>query len=229
MDDSKMERWGAFGGILFVVLTAVGALLPGSPPKTSDTAAKIVKFFNDHPNAIKWSAYVSLLGLIGLFWFLGSVWRVMRRGEGGTPLLTVSAFAGALLASALASVGAIVLAVVPIVGVRNIGSQHVRLFYIMSSNIAVGTEVGIVVFVLFFSLVIVRSRVLPAVMGWLGLVIAAIAVVGGAIVSTTSDGIFYVSFVGFLAFLLWTLVVSILMLRGPSATPAPNTAEMSAA
>jgi hypothetical protein len=98
----------------------------------------------------------------------------------------------------------------------------------MSSNIAVGTEIGIVVFVLFFSLVIIRSRVLPAVMGWLGLVVAAIAVVGGAVVSTTKDAIFYVSFTGFGTFLLWTLVVSILMLRGPS-VPSEGSVEMSAA
>ena len=29
MDDRNWERWGALGGILFVVLVAVTALLPG--------------------------------------------------------------------------------------------------------------------------------------------------------------------------------------------------------
>ncbi len=223
-----MEQWGALGGIFFAVLSAVGAILPGSPPKTTDSATKILEFFTDHPSAIKWSAYISLLGVIGLFWWLGSVWRLMRRGEGGTPLLTVAAFGGAILASALASVGAIVLAFVPIAGTRRLGSEGTRFFYILSSNVAVGAEIGIVVFLTFFSIVIVRSRILPVVMGWLGLVIALIAVVGVAIVSTTSDGIFYTAFTGFGAFLLWVIVVSILMFVR-AGQPADGAEEMSAA
>ena len=34
MDDRNWERWGALGGILFVVLVAITAILPGYPPKT---------------------------------------------------------------------------------------------------------------------------------------------------------------------------------------------------
>ena len=62
MDDSKWERWGALGGILFVIMVLVSVFLPGSPPKTSDSAAKIVKFFADNGDEIRWAAYIAVSG-----------------------------------------------------------------------------------------------------------------------------------------------------------------------
>jgi hypothetical protein len=47
MNDSKWERWSALGGLAFVVLTVASALLPGSPPKASDSSAKIADFISD--------------------------------------------------------------------------------------------------------------------------------------------------------------------------------------
>jgi len=41
MDDSKWERWGALGGILFVVMVVVAAFLPGSPPTTNDPTGDV--------------------------------------------------------------------------------------------------------------------------------------------------------------------------------------------
>jgi hypothetical protein len=225
VDDSKWERWGALGGILFAVLIAASAILPGSPPKTSDSGTKIAKFFADNNGAIRWSAYIGALGVLAVFWWMGSVWRVMRRAEGGSPRLAVVALSGAVFASVMATVGAIILAVVAIEGAKKVDkSGLIRFFYILSSNIAVATSFGIAVFVGAFSIVIIRSRVLPVVLGWLGALIALTAVVGGPIVSSTRDAFFYISFAAFIAFLLWVLIVSILMLRGAgaeAASPAP--------
>src|ERR1700704_4099555 len=87
MDDSKWERWSALGGILFVVLILVSAFLPGSPPKTSDSAAKIAKFVVDKHDELRWAAYLGALAAVPLFWFAGAVWRLLRRAEGGEPRL----------------------------------------------------------------------------------------------------------------------------------------------
>ncbi len=169
MDDSKWERWGALGGIVFAVLVTVSALLPGSPPKTSDSAAKIVKFFADNGDEIRWAAYIGGLATLALFWWLGSVWRLMRRAEGGVPRLAVVAIAGAVFASATAAIGGVLLAVVPIVGVGTVGGPGpARFFYVLSTNVGTATEIGIAALIGSFSAVIIRSRVLPSVLGWLG-------------------------------------------------------------
>jgi len=211
MDDRNWERWGALGGILFVVLVGITAILPGYPPKTGDSAAKIADFIGDNGNKIRWAATTGGLAVIALFWWLGSVWRLMRRGEGGSPRLAVTALAGAVFAAAMATIGAVSLAVIPVIGTHTFGNAQVRYFYILSSNIAVATMFGAATFVGAFSLLIIRRRVLPPILGWLGLLVALLGIVGGPVVSSTRDTFFYVAFAGFVAFLAWVVIVSIVM------------------
>jgi hypothetical protein len=218
MDDRNRERWGALGGLLFVVLVAVTALLPGYPPKTGDSARTITDFISDNGDEIRWAATTGGLAVIALFWWLGSVWRVMRRGEGGSPRLAVTAFAGAIFAAAMATIGAVSLSVIPVIGTHTFANSQIRYFYILSTNIAVATLFGAAVFVGAFSLVIIRSRVLPPIVGWLGLIVAVLGVLGGPVVSSTRDTFFYISFVGFIAFLAWVVLVSILMFVGGRGT-----------
>jgi hypothetical protein len=211
MDDRNWERWGALGGILFVVLVAITAILPGYPPKTGDSAQKIADFIGDNGNKIRWAAFTGGLAVIALFWWLGSVWRLMRRGEGGSPRLAVTAFAGAVFAAVMATIGAVSLAVIPVIGTHTFGRGQIRYFYILSTNIAAATMFGAAVFVGAFSLLIIRRHVLPTVMGWLGLVVAVLGIVGGPVVASTRDTFFYVALVGFISFLAWVVIVSILM------------------
>ena len=211
MEDRNWERWGALGGILFVVLVTITALLPGYPPKTGDSARKIADFITNNGDEIRWAATTGGLAVIALFWWLGSVWRLMRRGEGGSPRLTVVAFAGAVFAAVMATIGAVNLAVIPVIGTHTFADSQVRYFYIMSTNLAVATLFGAAVFVGAFSLLIIRRHVLPPVIGWLGLLVALLGILGGPVVSSTRDSFFYVAFVAFISFLVWVIIVSILM------------------
>jgi len=211
MDDRNWERWCALGGILFVVLVAITAILPGYPPKTGDSAQKIADFIGDNGNKIRWAAFTGGLAVIALFWWLGAVWRLMRGAEGGSPRLTVTAFAGAVFAAVTATIGAVSLAVIPVIGTHTFGNSQIRYFYILSTNIAVATMFGAAVFVGAFSLLIIRRHMLPVIMGWLGLIVAVLGIVGGPVVSSTRDAFFYVAFVGFISFLVWVVIVSILM------------------
>jgi len=223
MEDRNWESWGALGGILFVALVAITALLPGYPPKTGDSARKITDFITDNGDEIQWAATTGGLAVIALFWWLGSVWRLMRRGEGGSPRLTVVAFAGAVFAAVMATIGAVSLAVIPVIGTHTFANSQVRYFYILSTDLAVATLFGAAVFVGAFSLLIIRRHVLPAVIGWLGLIVAVLGVVGGPVVSSTRDVFFYISFAAFIAFLVWVIIVSILMFiegRDPSEADA---------
>ena len=211
MEDRNWERWGALGGILFVALVTVTALLPGYPPKTGDSGRKIADFISGNGDEIRWAATTGGLAVIALFWWLGSVWRLMRRGEGGSPRLTVVAFAGAVFAAVMATIGAVSLAVIPVIGTHTFGNSQIRYFYILSTNLAVATLFGAAIFVGAFSLLIIRRHVLPSVIGWLGLIVAVLGVVGGPVVSSTRDVFFYISFAAFISFLVWVIIVSILM------------------
>ena len=213
MDDSKWERWGALGGILFVVLVLTSALLPGSPPTTSDPTSDMVKFVADKGDELRYAGYLGAVAVVPFFWFLASLWRMLRRDEGGAPRLTVMAALGGAFAAFFGALGGILLAVMPIIGVKTLGAAGVRTFYIMATCVGFLTLFGVATLILASSIVFLRSRAMPTVVGWYGVLAAVVALVGGAATVSTRDAIFTVGFISFLLATLWLLIVSILMLR----------------
>jgi hypothetical protein len=66
-------------------------------------------------------------------------------------------------------------------------------------------------------------------MGWLGALIAVVFLASGGAIASTRNVFFVLTFIGFISFSLWTLVVSILMYRSAGAdVPAPSAAESAA-
>lgn len=216
MDDSFWERWSPVGGIVFAVLIAVSGLIAGSPPKLTDPTGKIVKYLTDNQGVLRWSAYIGAVGTGFALWWAGSVWRTIRSAEGGSPLLAVTAVGGLLLGLSVAMVGSIITAVLatPGVGVGT-GAGGVRFFYILGTALFGGVGIGVIAFAGAFSVVIIRTRVLPSFVGWFGLLVAIVWIPGAAVMSTTRDEVYYITFAGFLLFALWALVTSITMLRRP--------------
>jgi len=225
MDDRKWERWSSLGGVLFVVLLVVSGFLPGSPPKTGDSAAKIAKFVVDKGDETRWAAYLAGLATLPLFWFAGAVWRLLRRAEGGDPRLTVVAVLGAGFAALMGALGAIILGVLGILGVAGSGgATGTKFFYVLSANVGVATSFGAAVFVGAFSAVIIRTGVLPKALGWTGALVAILFVIGGALVASTRDVFFDLSFAAFLAFSIWLIVVSLFMFVTAGRDPAGSAA-----
>src|SRR5215218_5172172 len=79
VDERRSERPLALAGIVAVVLLAVSALTPGSPPEPDDPAAKIAKFLVEKSDQIRWAGFIAALGSIVLLAWLGAVWRMLRR------------------------------------------------------------------------------------------------------------------------------------------------------
>jgi hypothetical protein len=212
MDDGKWERWGALGGIIFVVLMVITIVLPGEPPGISDPAGDVVKFIVDKGDELRWSAYISGVATIFLFWWLGSLWRLMRRLEGGSPRLSVSALAGGVFASLLAVLAGITLGALPIIGVPQLGANGTRAFYVVATCLGFGALFGIAALVGSTSILFIRMRS-NALLGWFGVVVAVISIIGGYAVASSRDAVMMLGFVGFCGALLWVLILSVQMLR----------------
>jgi len=212
MDDSKWERWGALGGILFVVLVVVSAFLPGSPPKTSDSTAEMVKFVADKGDQLRCAGYLGAVAIVPFFWFIGSLWRLLRRDEGGAPRLAVMAALGGAFAATVGAVGGIVLALLPMVR-SSLTPGLLRVLYILSTNIAFMSLFGIATLVLSASVIFIRTRGMPVWLGYLGIVTAVVALIGAGATVSTNDTLFTFGFIGFLLAALWILILSVLMLR----------------
>ena len=212
MDDSKWERWGALGGILFVVLILASAFLPGSPPKTSDSTTDMAKFIVDKGDELRIAGYLGAIAVVPFFWFLASLWRLLRRDEGGAPRLAVTAALGGAFAATVGAVGGIVLALLPMVRF-SLDRDLLRVLYILATNIAFLALFGIATLVLSTSVVFIRSRGMPVWLGYLGVVAGLVALIGGGATVSTNDTLFTIGLIGFLLASLWLVILSIFMLR----------------
>ena len=125
------DRSLALAGIVFVVLILIAGFLPGSPPKPNDSAAKIVKFVTDKNDQLRWAGFVGVLASIVLLGWLGAVWRLLRRAEGGVVRLAVGAALGAAMAAALFNAAGVLMSTVAIVGAPSIGASDTRFFYLL--------------------------------------------------------------------------------------------------
>ena len=212
MDDSKWERWGALGGILFVVLVLIGGFLPGNPPKTGDSTADMVKFVADKGDEIRIGGYLGAIAVIPFFWFLASLWRLLRRDEGGAPRLAVVAALGGALAATAGTIGGIILAVLPMAR-SSLTPGLLRTLYILSANVAFSSLFGIAALVLGASIVFIRTRGMPVWLGYFGILAALVALIGAGVTVSTNDTLYTLGFIGFLLAALWVLILSVLMLR----------------
>jgi hypothetical protein len=90
------RQLAAVSGLAFVVLDAVALFLPGSPPKSSDSASHIADTLARHRPQVLAGMYVAGLTVVALLFFLGSVrcWLARERADAG---LTIVAIGGATI------------------------------------------------------------------------------------------------------------------------------------
>ena len=211
MDEAKFAKWGLLGGVVFVVLTVVGALIAGTPPKLSDSPAKIVNFFKDNQDALRIGSYLAGLGGVFFLWFLGSLFGRLRRAEGGSGRLSGVALTGGVIALAVVFVAS---------GINGYGALHPTAadgFFRLSTLLFGYAAFALAVFTAGVSVVLWSQKVLPKWMGYAGEGIAVLWLVGAASVSTENNTIGVIGFIAFLAWAVWVLLLSVLLYRTPEA------------
>ncbi len=209
MDDAKWEQWGALAAIAFVVLLIASVLIGGSPPKVTDSAAKITKYFSDNQDALKIGSYLGGLALIPFLWFLGTLFGRLRRAEGGAGRVSQIALIGGVVLVALAMVGNAITAVGALHLDQSAGA------FIVASAVFGYVSFAAAGFVAATSVVVLRTSFLPSWFGWAGAAVAIVWLVGAASVSTNSDAIAAVQLVALIAWALWLIALSVMLYRAP--------------
>jgi hypothetical protein len=210
----KLERCAPLGGVVFVVLVLVGSLLAGTPPKLTDNPDKVFRFFRDHHNDIRHGQFLVGVGTIGLLWWLGSLWKTLSRAEGGEPRLTVTAGLGTVLGVALALASSAVLAATAL-RFAELGPKNVHAFYLLAMVLGGAASFGLAALVGATSVLVLRTNVFPRPLGLAGGVLAVAWVVAGIGIGSVADWVFTLGFIVFLAWLVWVLAVTALLLRKP--------------
>ena len=194
-------------GVVFVVLAVIGAFIAGSPPKVSDSKEKIVEYVVDNQDALRIGSYLAGLGIIFFLFFLGVVWTRLRTAEGGHGRLAGTSAMAGVAGAAIAAVG---------FGISAYGALHpaeAPTTYRLATIVFGVFGFAVLVFVEAASIVVIRTKFLPAWLGWLGMLSALLWLVGGAAVSTERDEIFVIGFVAFLVWALWLVIFSVMLFR----------------
>lgn len=212
-DETRGVRAAAAAGVAFVVLNVVGTFLPGAPPASDASTAKIAAYFRDHSGAIKAQLLLGALGIAALMWWFGALWRLMNRAEDGRPRLAI--VAGIALASGLtlAIINGVANATAAL-RTENGDAQH--LLYTLSFVVIAAAGFALGAFLLAVNAATYGSRVTPRWISYLGFA-AALAFLGsGAGTVSDANAFNLLGLAAFLGWCVWILAISSVMWRTAS-------------
>jgi hypothetical protein len=197
-----LARWGALGGIAYVVLFIIGTiLLFDGTPDGDASPAKVIAYYSDsgHQDKINIGWIVSGLGVFFFLWFLSALRRTVRRHEGEDGYLTALATIGGAVYATLALAALAVNS-----GIRTMSddtfNQQVFPGLIHAANDAsyvlhATGGAGASAMIIAASLAARRARAIPSWAGWLGIVAGILALAS-------------IAFFPQLAIAIWILVAS---------------------
>jgi hypothetical protein len=206
MNSSSWNRWLALAGILFAILFVVGFLFANSID-SRESDAKIISDVKDSgmQTVTIVGAYLMAVAAVLLLCFAARLRALLGEAEGGRETLAGLAFVGGGVCATLIMVGAFALATVPaaiVFGSSPDPTSADAARYIPQFGfgiVLVGAMFSAIVMMLSTSIIALRTGVLPAWFGWLGIV-ASIVV------------LFSAFFFPVIALPIWVLMGGILLL-----------------
>lgn len=226
-DARRWERLAAGLGIIFVALQlGAGAMLGGAPPLDA-TPLEIQSYLVDDGRNVLLAATMGALAAFFGVWFLGSVRTFLERAEGAQGRLSRVAFGAGLVTITLAttaSLPTVALAWDDTAALAEPGLLQAVWNLNTLALVPIGSSAG--AFCLAAALVVLRTRVLPAWLGWIGVLAAVVGVI--AVFFTVADDPDSplgtpANLGGFLLSMLFILLLSIFMVSRDTGTePASN-------
>jgi hypothetical protein len=211
----RWERWSALAGVLFVALFIVALARTGN---TGDPPSEVQQWYADDGNQtqaiVAWFIWVA--SALAFLSFLGTLHDMLVRAEGGPGTLSALVFGPGLVFTGL-YVAAVSVFAAPAALADDSDFKLDANTAQMSNHagyfLLVGGVMVASILALSASTAALRTGILPAWLGWIGLIVAVAM-------------LFAIFFVPILVFVGWVLVVSLVMLvaawrvRG-GATPPP--------
>jgi hypothetical protein len=218
MDDLKWERVSWAAGIGFVILLLVGVFLPGAPPKYSDSASRILKYFVDNKDALQIATYLAGLQDLMFLVFLAGLYQAIRRAHGGASWAASLALGGGVFGLSVATIGSVVVGTIAL-DPRGAGGA-VRFFYIVSGVCTGMWMFGVTALALAVAITALQTALLPDWLGWFSAIMAVVGLAAALIVSLLTGTVFAIAMVVFIAAMVWIVLLCILLLRGQTTTTA---------
>lgn len=212
MSGIDWDRWAPLSGIVFVALIVVTFFLPtATPPALDDPASEVVAWFEEHETALLANGYISGLAFVFFVWFLASLYRRLR--DGGEARLGVVALGGGLILATFALISVTLQQYLAWGLATDLDEETVRMLWALWFG-GLGWGFPLAVLVGATALAALKSRVFPQWHGAIGVIVTLWFLVSGAMYA--DDGFFSPAgafqWIGFLAFLVWMLITSGLLL-----------------
>ena len=147
------------------MLDVVGSFLPGTPPASDASAAKVATYFRDHSSGIKAQLLIGGLGIAALMWWFGTLWRMLSRAEGERPRLAIVAAVSLVTGLVLALVSS---AINSAVAIHPADVATTYLFFSFSLIVIAAGGLGIGVFLLAACTVTYRAGLTPRWVSYVG-------------------------------------------------------------
>ncbi len=223
MNSVSWKQVTGWSGVAFVVTFLVMVVFAGgSGPVLADSAADVREFFEDEEAAVALSTWGAALAFLLFLLLFASGLRSLL-GPADAPnegVWSRLSFAGAVATVAIGGAGSAFWAVLGQEDVLAAASDE-TVKTLAAFDSVVFTAIlpwGMAVFLLGASVVILQSEVMAKWLGWLGLLVTLLFVIGTLWPFTGDDESFLglLVFIGFIGFLIWTLGAAISMIRSDS-------------
>ncbi len=217
--ESPWERRALAGGIIFVVvqLLALGYALAFMFPEKPLPGAELAQhaaWYAQHGAALITNNYLLTLPMPFFLLFLGGLFGVLHRVEGGSGALTMATvLAGGLMAFTW-PLGCIMTNMGVTIAREGGNAATIWALDGMAPMTLALSALPRALFLSASSIVLLHARLTPRWIGWLGLVLAVISFVGSA--TLVFPALFPLLSLGTLVFVLWILALSLVLLTTPS-------------
>jgi hypothetical protein len=201
------SRWAPLTGVASAVLgvAAAAILIITNPPGSDATGKEVIAFYSSNGATQQVAAALLALAFVFLIFFAGSL-RAFVRQAPGVEALGAVLLAGAVLEAAGQTTGAgFVWALAQ--GSHRLDPSAAQSLNALSNDAVATNTAGMIVFGIAAGLAILRSKRLPAWLGWMAIAMAVVVV-------TPLEAL------SFAALVIWMVIVSVLIwMRAPQAQP----------
>jgi hypothetical protein len=208
---ARDSRWWALAGPLFAVVFFVATMLPGDSPGEKASGAQVMAKVNDHRGLLLAGVFLTpalAALLLGFFGYLRGRARDLGSASGvGQTLMTTGAviWAGGMLLGA-------VLELAMTSSSDHGQAQVAQTVNVLNNDAWLPFIAGVAIALIGAGMTVLSTRILPAWLGWVALVLGVISLLGPG------------GFLGFFLSPLWILVAGIMLFVRRDAAVATTTA-----
>ena len=215
---SRWERPALASGLLFVVVQLVtiaftAAFFATTHPPMDASPAEAARGFARAETMVAVGTYLYVLQVPFFLLFLGGLFGVLRRVEGGSGTLAISVLVAGVTMVVIASMGALVSSITPTIGGLGGDGATVKAIDGMTPLALALSAFPRAVLLGATSVVLLEDRVVPRWIGWTGLALGIISLVSTGTLLTPA--LFPFLGLGTLLFVLWIAALTLALLRDP--------------